>query len=40
MQSSEVDLRDVLIEGLALGLGDFKLESGGLTGAIRTLGGC
>lgn len=34
-----VDLSDGLIEGLTLSLGDLDLESGGLAGAVGTLGG-
>jgi len=37
MQSREVDLGDVLIESLTLGLGDLELERSGLARAIGTL---
>ena len=37
MQSSEVDLGNVLVEGLALSLSNLQLKRGGLTGAIGTL---
>lgn len=37
MQSREVDLGNVLVEGLTLGLGDLELEGSGLARAIGTL---
>lgn len=37
MQSSEVDLGNVLVEGLALDLSQFQLQRGRLTRAIGTL---
>lgn len=37
MQSREVDLGNVLVEGLALGFGDLELEGSGLARAIGTL---
>ena len=37
MQSSEVDLGDVLVESLALGLSNLQLKGSGLAGAVGTL---
>ena len=37
MQSSEVDLSNVLVESLALGLSDGELKSRGLAGAVTSL---
>ena len=37
MQSREVNLGNVLVEGLALGFGDLELEGSGLARAIGTL---
>lgn len=37
MQSGEVDLGNVLVEGLALGLSNLHLKRSGLAGAIGTL---
>lgn len=37
MQSREVDLGNVLVEGLTLGFGNLELEGSGLARAIGTL---
>ena len=37
MQSGEVDLGDVLVEGLALGLSKLQLKGSGLAGVIGTI---
>lgn len=37
MQSGEVDLGDVLVERLALALGDLEFQLGGLAGAVGGL---
>lgn len=40
MQSREVDLGDVLVEGLTLSLGNLELKGSGLAGTIGTLKTC